>query len=319
MGGSPVRRMPDMDPVADGGLAQYVRDWRPAPVTTTDLIGPAPAAALAAVLDDPVAPPGDGDALPPLWHWLYFLDWAAQRDLGADGHPRHGAFLPPLPTRRRMFAGGRLQVSAPLLVGAPAQRRSSLVSAQVKQGRSGELLFTTVRHEISRHGIPCLVEEQDLVYRSGDAPASPGGAAVASGADGGPRSTAPWQAELRPDPVLLFRFSALTANAHRIHYDDRYTRDVEHYPGLVVHGPLLVLAMLQLVREHRPDRTVDVLDYRLRRPVFAGDPILVTGTPDGDGAVELAVLGADGEPRASGRAELGWPSPELGWPSPRRG
>jgi hydroxyacyl-ACP dehydratase HTD2-like protein with hotdog domain len=285
-----------------GGLDRYLTGWEPAPRHEQDLLGEAPAAALAAVLDDPGYHPGAGDPLPPLWHWMFFLEWPAHRQLGVDGHPREGRFLPPVPDRRRMFAGGRVRLARPLRLGQPAERRSELAGCEVKHGRSGELLLTSVRYEIWQAGELAVIDEQDLVYRSGQQNTQAPVAAQADAAQ--PASSAAWQSPLVADPVLLFRFSALTANAHRIHYDERYTREVERYPGLVVHGPLLLLRMLELVRRNCPDRAVSSVNYRLRRPVFAGEPLLVTGVPNGD-TVELAVLGPGEEVRASAQVELG--------------
>lgn len=266
------------------GLEDYFADWKPAPEITEDVITEAPAAALAAVLDVPETAPGAGEPLPPLWHWLYFLDAPPQRELGADGHPAHGRFLPPVPDRTRMFAGGRLRVEHPLVVGRPAERRSELADVAVKRGRSGELAFVTVRHEVRQQGRTCLVEEQDLVYRSGR-----GTRAARTTSDPPPEiPSGGWELTLEPDPVLLFRFSALTGNAHRIHYDEPYARDVEGYPGLVVHGPLLAVAMLETVRRHAPERSVESLSYRLRAPAFAGERLRIDAEPtgaDGDCAV----------------------------------
>ncbi|BBC31465.1 Dehydratase [Streptomyces graminofaciens] len=262
-------------------LGSYVESWTPEPVTDEDPLSPGPAAALSAVLNLPDTTAKAGDPLPPLWHWLHFLAWPAQRALGADGHPLHGHFLPPLPHRQRMWAGGRCEITEPLRLGAPAERVSSLASVTAKQGRTGEMLFVTERREFRQHGRTCLVEEQDIVYRSGRSagqhPQELDGSAF-------PHPDEPWQLPLRPDPALLFRFSALTANAHRIHYDAPYCRDEEGYPGLVVHGPLLALLMLELARRHAPDRPVRSLEYRLRRPVFAGERLVACGTPAEDRA-----------------------------------
>lgn len=255
-------------------LGAHVTDWRPGPVTAVDDLPAGPAAALSAVFD---RTPATGP-LPPLWHWLYFLDWAPQRDLGEDGHPRDGHFLPPIPDRRRMFAGGRLQVHRPLALGTPAQRVSSLGDVSVKHGRTGEMMFVTVRSEISQDSRLCVVEEQDIVYRAGEDERR--GGMLSASTDEAPAAGEPWQFALRPDSRLLFRISALTANAHRIHYDEPYVRAVEGYPGLVVHGPLLVLLMLELVR----DKQVRSLSYRLRRPAFAGEHLRALGRPEGDGA-----------------------------------
>ncbi|MDX3521448.1 hypothetical protein [Streptomyces scabiei] len=266
-------------------LSTYVESWTPGPVEEEDPLDAGPAAALSAVLNLPGPGPRADGPLPPLWQWLYFLNWPAGRDLGADGHPSNGHFLPPLPHRQRMWAGGRCEITEPLRLGVPAERVSSLASVTAKRGRTGEMLFVTERREFRQHGRTCLVEEQDIVYRSGrSAGQHPSGVDELTR----PHGDEPWQLPLHPDPAVLFRFSALTANAHRIHYDAPYCRGEEGYPGLVVHGPLLALLMLELARRHAPDRQVRSLSYRLRRPVFAGEHLLVCGTPRGDRA-ELRV------------------------------
>ncbi|WP_460062680.1 HTD2 family dehydratase [Streptomyces sp. YKOK-I1] len=263
-------------------LASHVESWRPGPVTDEDALPPGPAAALSALLDLPGPAAALGEPLPPLWQWLYFLHWPPQRALGPDGHLRDARFLPPIPGRRRMFAGGRCEIHEPLRLGEPAERVSSLAAVTPKRGRSGELLFVTERQEFRQRGRLRLVEEQDIVYRSGDGPPP----SLLAGVDGTavPEPEGPWRARLRPEETLLFRFSALTANAHRIHYDTPYCRDVEGYPAPVVHGPLLALLMLELVRREAPERPVRSLSYRLHRPAFAGEHLLADGTPGDEGA-----------------------------------
>lgn len=271
-----------MEPAASTPtLGSYVESWAPSATTDEDALPPGPAAALSAVLDLPEPAAKAGDALPPLWQWLYFLEWPAQSELGPDGHLGDARFLPPIPDRQRMFAGGRVSVEEPLRLGEPAERVCSLASVTPKSGRSGELLFVTERREFRQAGRTCLVEEQDIVYRSGRSAASGHPTTVDSTTV--PHSDAPWQLRAQPDERQLFRVSALTANAHRIHYDAPYCRDVEGYPGLVVHGPLLALLMLDLVRRNAPGRQVGSLSYRLHRPVFAGEHLLATGTPTEDG------------------------------------
>ncbi|MFC5902107.1 hypothetical protein [Streptomyces zhihengii] len=250
-------------------------------MTDSDSLCSGPVAALSALLNLPAPVATAGDPLPPLWHWLHFPRWPAHCELGADGHPLHGRFLPPVPQRQRMLAGGRCEITEPLRLGEPAERTSSLAAVTSKPGRSGEMLFVTERREFRQGGRLRLVEEQDVVYRSG------------RGAGQHPRVLddsaypdfdEPWHHSLRPDPALLFRFSALTANAHRIHYDVPYCRDEEGYPGLVVHGPLLALLMFELIRLHVPSRQVRSLSYRLRMPVFAGEHLAACGAPSDDGA-----------------------------------
>ncbi|WP_314173187.1 hypothetical protein [Streptomyces winkii] len=281
------------------GLRDIARTWRPAPVHGTDALDPGPTAALSAVLGLPGPVASAGQALPPLWHWLHFLRWPPRHELGSDGHPRDGHFLPPLPERRRMFAGGRVEVTAPLTLGRPAELTSSVGGIEVKEGRSGGLLFVTVRGEYRQDGAVCVTEETDLVYRSGGRAPVPEGL-VPDTVTAPEAAGAPWQSPWRTDPVLLFRFSALTANAHRIHYDAPYTTGTEGYPGLVVHGPLLVLSMLELVRREAPGRRVRSLSYRLRKPVFCGERLLTCGegaaahgrgSRDGGPDVRLRVAG----------------------------
>jgi 3-methylfumaryl-CoA hydratase len=256
----------------------------PAPAEQDEVIAAGPAVALAGLLD--VEPPASepGDPLPPLWQWLYFLDRPAQRELGPDGHPASGRFMPPIPGRRRMYAGGRASYRAPLRIGDTLTRRSELAGWTTREGRTGQLLFVTVRHVFSRDGAAVATEEQDLVYRS--SPAGPPASSPAPAAAAGPAADSgtaarqpdgPWRLRLTADPVLLFRFSALTYNAHRIHYDTAYATAVEGHPGLVVHGPLLALLCLELPRRHLPGRPVAELSFRARSPLYAGEAITVTG------------------------------------------
>ncbi len=246
-----------------------------------------PSEAFADLLDQPSPVTGAGDPLPPMWHGFHLLAHPAQAELGDDGHPARGAFLPPLPDRRRMFAGGRLEMREPLRVGDDVTRRSSLVAVTPKAGRSGAMVLVTERHEYHRGGMLALVEERDFAYRS-----QPAGAArqPAAPAATGAVAEAPWLLGLEPDAATLFRFSALTYNTHRIHYDHPYVTAVEGYPGLVVHGPLLALLLLELPRRFAPDRAVTSFSYRLRTPAFAGTPIVAMG--DANGASSAGVPGA---------------------------
>jgi 3-methylfumaryl-CoA hydratase len=280
------------------GLAQSVAGWAPEPTETSDRVTSWAVSAFSAMLDLPEPAAGEGDPVPPLWHWFAFLDHPRHGELGDDGHPAAGQFLPPIPHRRRMIAGGRLAVHAPLLVGETVRRRSSLARVELKRGRSGEMAFVTVRHEFRRGEDLLLVEEQDTVYRS-QAP----GQARYGGGGAAPGTTDPhrWTIDVEPDAALLFRFSALTHNAHRIHYDEPYATRVEAYPGLVVHGPLLALLLLEVPRRHLPGRAVTSFDYRLTRPVFVGDRVVAGGVPDGADALSLAcgVPGAAASIRAT--------------------
>ena len=288
--------------VHDGAVEQYLKAWRPGTVEMTRRVDPWTSAAFAELIGAP--PPGPGDPLPPMWHWFTLLDHPAQSAIGADGHPADGPFLPPIPGRRRMFAGGRLRVDAPIQIGAELSTRSGVAAVSVKSGRSGELAFVTVRHELAVDGAAVGVEEQDIVYRSalGGGPPAP---AATRPETGEPEPEGEWRLGLATDPVLLFRFSALTYNGHRIHYDHPYATQVEGYPGLVVHGPLLALLALELPRLHAPGRTVRAFDYRLVRPAFAPARIVAAGRPHSDGdTVTMTVAAAGAAPSMTARAVL---------------
>ena len=251
-----------------------------------DVIQPAMAAALAATLDR-ARPAAD---LPPLWHWIYFWTVAAASEVGADGHPQRGGFLPPVPLPRRMWAGGRLLFTAPLAIGRPATRTSRILDVAAKSGATGQLAFVTVRHEIAQDGRIAVTEEHDIVYRGLP---QPGAAAVAGKLA---PADAAWSREIVPDPVLLFRYSALTFNGHRIHYDRSYVTGVEGYPGLIVHGPLIATLLLDLLHRNLPDATVTQFSFRAVGPIFDIEPFTVCGQPAEDGrSVRLWAKNSRGE------------------------
>jgi 3-methylfumaryl-CoA hydratase len=270
----------DLAPITD--IAAHLAGWDPEPVEAAGRIDRWPVDAFAAVLDQPSPVHGPGDPLPPLWHWFHLLERPAQAELGDDGHPAQGRFLPPLPDRRRMFAGGRLAIREPLRIDDEVVRRSSLVAATPKNGRSGPMVFVTLRHEFLRDGVPVVVEEQDFAYRSQPAGAERGlGTTAEPFAEPEEPASSARRIRLDPDAAMLFRFSALTYNTHRIHYDHPYVTEVEGYPGLVVHGPLLALLLLELPRRFAPDRRVSGFAFRLQRPAFAGAPVVADGAADG--------------------------------------
>jgi 3-methylfumaryl-CoA hydratase len=257
-----------------------LKAWIGRSETLHDSAQPVPVAALAAMLDHAPMALVAGAPLPPLWHWLYFLPLARQSQIGPDGHPRRGGFLPPVPLPRRMWAGSQFEFRTPLRLGDALQRKSTIVDVSGKSGRSGELVFVKVRHELHCNGAaePALVEWHDIVYRDTprpeDVPPPPPQRAPEGAA---------WQRELRPDEVLLFRYSALTFNGHRIHYDRPYATQVEGYPGLVVHGPLIATLLLDLLR--RQAHQVELVSFRFKalRPTFDGRPMRVNGAPQPDG------------------------------------
>ena len=230
---------------------------------------------MAATLGRPVP-----EALPPLWHWTLFQDWVMPDQIGPDGHPRRGGFLPAVhDLPRRMWAGGRLTFhDAPLREGDAVRRTSTILRVEEKAGASGRLVFVTVRHLVEGPKGPALEEEQDIVYRAAE------GAAVKP-AEAAPAWPGARSAIVVPDPVMLFRYSALTGNGHRIHYDQPYVTSVEGYPGLVVHGPL----QATLLAHHAMDGAAPGLRltrfaFRGRRPCFDGRPLTLLAQPEGDAA-----------------------------------
>jgi 3-methylfumaryl-CoA hydratase len=238
-----------------------------------DVVTAAPLVALSALLDRDDPRPRPGDPAPPLAHWLYFLPTYRQSEAAPDGHLAHGAFLPPVPLPRRMWAGSRLEFLRPLRVGSEVERVSRIASVESKQGRSGALCFITVRHEVSdREGL-VLSDEHDIVFRE-------------AGALAGRPTPAPadeeWRREIRPDPLLLFRYSAVTFNGHRIHYDHPYTTKVEGYPGLVVHGPLIATLLVDLLRRNRPEAALRTYAFRALRPLYDTASFSTCGKPAPD-------------------------------------
>jgi 3-methylfumaryl-CoA hydratase len=217
--------------------------------------------------------------LPPLWHWAYFWTAAPQSELGPDGHPARGGFLPPVPLPRRMWAGGRLTFAKPLQVELDATRNSQVANVSTKHGATGPLVFVTVRHELVQEGALCVTEEHDIVYRDLPQPGTPAPAPKMAPPD----SDAAWSRTITPDPVLLFRYSALTFNGHRIHYDRSYVTEVEGYPGLIVHGPLIATLLVDLLQRNLPQARMASFSFRAVGPLFDIEPFTVCGSPDADG------------------------------------
>jgi len=263
-------------PLIDAEALAHLQAWQGRSETLRDDITAAPVRALSATLDRDDPLPEAGTRLPALWHWLYFLPHHRQSEIGEDGHAKRGGFLPPVPLPRRMWAGGRLtwEPGNPLQVGDVVARTSTIASVTHKAGRTGELVFVLVRHEVRNARGLALTEEHDIVYR----------AAAAPGEATPPPTPAPKDAtfsrDLVPDDVLLFRYSALTFNGHRIHYDRRYVTQVEGYPGLIVHGPLIATLLVDLLRRHAPaDAQLARFEFRAVRPTFDIAPFRVHGKP----------------------------------------
>ena len=285
----------------DAPTLAHLQTWQGQSEVLEDLITPAPLRALSATLDRDDPTPVMGTELPALWHWLFFLPHHPQSEIGPDGHAKRGGFLPPVPLPRRMWAGGRLQWHAPLRVGDEVKRTSTIASVTHKAGRSGDLLFVLVQHEVhNAHGL-CLSEAHDIVYRPAAQASDPVPAPVAA------PQIAAWQRDITPDDVLLFRYSALTFNGHRIHYDRKYVTEVEGYPGLIVHGPLIATLLVDLVRRHT-DRPIRRFDFKALRPTFEcadGRALRVSGQPSADGSqVQLWAQDAEGWLTMQATAEL---------------
>ena len=254
-------------------LARF-REWIGRTDVRQDIVTPAPLVALSALLDRDDPAPRAGDEAPPLAHWLYFLPNYRQSEAGPDGHALRGGFMPPVPLPRRMWAGSRLEFHRPLLVGERVARLSRIQDVTPKEGRSGPLVFVTVRHEVSDDGGLVLTDEHDIVFRGETSLANkPAPAPTGEG----------WRREIRPDPVLLFRYSAVTFNSHRIHYDHPYVTQVEGYPGLVVHGPLTATLLVDLLRRNRPETRLSSYTFRALRPLYDTAPFWTCGAPDAQG------------------------------------
>ena len=252
--------------------------------TTTDIIDVWRVRALAATLGLGDVSDAPGAILPPAWHWAFFLPVLAHDDLGPDGHAARGEFLSPVDLPRRMWAGGRIEIAQPLSIGETATRKSTVMGITEKQGRSGRLVFVTMRHEITGNDGGSVTEDHDIVYRGPtDTKVSP----PAAPTDG------EWTEIFTPDPVMLFRYSALTFNGHRIHYDVDYCRKVEGYPGLVVHGPLTATLLLHLARQQCGGAAVTGFSFRGISPLFIPGNITLSGKRTETGA-SLWAANADG-------------------------
>ncbi len=275
-----------------GGLSRWIGRRR----ITEERIEPKPARFMQQTMDrEPTL--GEGDPLPPAWHWLYFIDGARLSETGRDGHAVRGGFLPPVSLPRRMWAGSRLNFHQPLRLGDTISRESVIRGIREKSGRSGPLCFVTVSHIYRRGDKVLLDEEHDIVYREDPKP--------------GLESPPPPQADTRsgvrreidPSPLLLFRYSALTFNGHRIHYDIDYCRDVEGYPGLVVHGPLTATLLLDLLVDEVGQEKIRHFRFRAMGPLFAGRPFTMHLVREED-VCRLWVADPDGALAVRAEAEL---------------
>ena len=251
----------------------------------TDLLSPWPAQAMQALLNRDPDGIREGDPLPLGWHWLYFRQPLRASHLGPDGHERRGAFMPDVDLPRRMWAGGELRALSPVRIGEPAELRSEISKVQEKRGKSGRLVFVTVGHTVHQGGRARVEEEQVIVYREARQRQDVRGHAQsiqppgAQPPDHATKPAASWTRTFTPTTVTLFQFSALTYNGHRIHYDLPYATESEGYPGLLVHGPLTALLLLDAAHRHSA-APPSIFRYRALAPLFADEPITLLGRPE---------------------------------------
>ena len=271
--------------------------WKPRDLTAQDTLTAGPALRLAATLDKSDADFYPGNVLPELWHWLYFLPADPQSRLAGDGHPHKGSFLPPVSLPRRMWAGSELIWHDTLTVGAHITRTSTVAGQSEKQGASGRLVFVNVRHRYEQDTRPVLTEMQTLVYRDAahdtqpPSPVSP------------PPVAAQFSRRIVPDEKLLFRYSALTFNSHRIHYDAAYARETEGYPALVLHGPLIATFLMDLLKTHQPGCRVNTFNFRALRPLLVSSAFTVNGALS-EGIATLWAEDSDGNIAMKATAHL---------------
>lgn len=269
-----------------------ISSWLGRSATSTSHIDPDHVKRIALTLG--AATPSTGGPLPLLWTWAIFTDSVPTDALGVDGHPPLGGFLPPVSGRNRMWAGGRVKFLTPLLVGTQGSKTSTILAIKEKEGRAGKLLFVTVGHEYFQNGVLAISEEQDIVYKAPSPPILTGSQAV-------PESQ--WKTQIVPTATLLFRYSAVTFNTHRIHYDFPYVTNEEGYPGLVVHGPLIATYMLQGFLQAHPDRAITHFSYRGLRPLISPDVFQVAGAIHEDG---LAQVWAEQDGTLAHQAQIQW-------------
>jgi 3-methylfumaryl-CoA hydratase len=263
------------------GDLESLKEWIGRSETVTERAGPARMQGLAALLDKPGIP-AEGDAMNPMGHWCYFTPRVRQSEIGPDGHPARGGFMPPVPLPRRMFGGFRTTYHRPLILGEMMRREARIADIQIKQGSSGTLVICTVRHTFHGECGLAIEEDHDYIYRGNppaDAKSGSGGTSRTAAAPEKPQ----WSKQVVPDPLMLFRYSAVTFNGHRIHYDRTYATETEGYPALVVHGPLIATLLAELALENNPGRTFRRFDFQASAPLFDDAPFTVAGKPTDDG------------------------------------
>jgi len=276
---------------------QQWQDWVGRSTTLNETLYAAPINGLIATLDRDLPAAQNGDEIPPGGHWLYFLEHTRQRDLDVDGHAIRGGFLPPVDLPRRMWAGGKLTFLKPLHIGERVTKQSAIQSVTFKDGHSGSLVFVTVEHQLTGVDGLALIEQHDIVYRSNQS--------TLPVAASKPLIKAPWMRSLAADEVMLMRYSALTFNGHRIHYDKDFAMSHDGYPGLVVHGPLMATLLMDLCTRHHPENPLSRFDFRARSALFASEPFHVLGTLSSDRkSADLTIQKQDGTLVMTAQAEF---------------
>ncbi len=279
-----------------------LKDWIGRTETVYDFVSPTIIAGMSATLDRDDGEPQFGDPIPASWHWLFFNKAARQSELGVDGHPARGGFLPPVPLPRRMWAGSKVDLIGPLEVGSKISRLSTIDDVVIKEGKTGPLVFVEINHQISGSNGVAVTDKQTVVYR--DMPAKQAEKSPAPIGKPAP-GDAQWSETVTPSTVLLFRYSALTFIGHRIHYDRDYTVQEEGYPALLVHGPLTASLLLDLCRRNLPGGEISRFQVRAVGPLFDNAPFTIHGKTGGNGSeIELWATNPDGALAMSISAEL---------------
>ncbi|NKB19210.1 MAG: acyl-CoA dehydrogenase [Alphaproteobacteria bacterium] len=277
-------------------MSDQYEAWIGKQSSTEALVTAYQADALTATLDRDDAPFKEGDTIPPGWHLFYIREVVKLRDTAADGHPKRGDFLPPIDLPRRMWAGTQATYHQPIHVGETIRNVTTIEAVTPKTGKTGNLVFLKLKHEISGENGVATTEMQDVVYRE---EAQPG--AVAPEPPPAP-GEAVWKRTIHPSPVLLFRYSALTMNSHRIHYDRTYVTEVEKYPGLLVHGPLTFTLLLDLFRREHSETDLKTFSVRAVSPIYDTHDFTVEGAPGDAGEATLWALNKDGRLAMSAHA-----------------
>jgi 3-methylfumaryl-CoA hydratase len=280
------------------GQQKSLIDWVGSTERVEDMISLTPALGVSALLNRGGAPLTEGSPLPPLWQWFYFLPQVYSQKISLDGHPERGGFMPPVALPRRMFAGSRMKFFSPLFIGGPASRHGEIIKVVEKSGKTGNLVFVTVKYQVYQGDKLCIEEEQDIVYKEA------GGEVVAPTPLAALPTVNPeaFSQVITPNEVMLFRFSALTFNAHRIHYDRPYAMEEEGYPGLVVHGPLTAIMLAEMTAEHS-QKAICKFTFQGRAPLFDKHAFRLVGEIVKDQAV-LESQGPDGKTTMKATAEL---------------